>query len=1014
MSRTGESSMYTYKSTVLLAGVVSLLGTGGQQLLAQESDSDDEPLENIVVTGSRLVRPGASAPIPVTSVSAEEIELSGATLISDYIGELPVFGINSGRMTEVSNALNTSPLPTVGTERLNLRDLGEQRTLVVVDGRRHIGSVAGATSVDVGSIPTALIERVEISTGGASVAYGADAIAGVVNFIMKKDFEGLQIDARYGDSDQGGGESEYFTLTAGGNFADGRGNAVVSATYNSLGGIEGHQRDWLLRRTAFVGNAADTGPNDGIPAEILADGTRLTNLFTQRNPTLLGLVTGQTIILADDGQSWRPFIPGSTPTGSVGFTVGGDGLDIIGLTNVATPLEGRSFLGRVNYAFADNVNFFMEGKYYGVDASVIGVPLFDAVAFFDSGGLFIPDPANPFLPQGDPLFDQVVAENFGLHTLSRWHDDFDAKGAEVSRDTFRIVTGIEGEIGRTGWNYDLFLQYGDTSERYTEFNNRDPRRFLLATDAVVDVNGVTGVAPGSPACRATVDAALAGGTTDRDILECRPVNLFGRGLASRESLDYFLIDLLTNRGLEQVVVGGSLTGDWFELPAGPVSFAAGFEYRDEQSEVQPDNAQVTGQTFHGEVLPLSGSYDVIEAYVEARLPLLQEKPFAHLLAVEGGFRASDYSTTGSTSAWRFGVDWAPVSQLRFRAMYAEAVRAPNISELFTPLTRGIAVVSDPCDKDRVGLGPDPTRRLANCTTDLARFGLDPLTFDSNDVLTPQLLSGGNANLNEEESTSLTYGFVYTPAFLDNRLTVTVDYFDIEIEGVITSSDPTEFIGLPAQVVNDCYDRFDTIDNQFCVLISRNDTPGPLLAEIQLVTVTTLNLDTLSTSGIDFEINYGFAIKRWLSGDFRARLLASYMDSFEVLPLANAANANEFVGSPSKPDWRGQIQLMYYTDSYTLSYLLRYVDGVRFSAVADLNPIEGSDPSGVGSETFSDIHFAYNFGSQGETHRYQIYTGLNNVFDAEPPPGIRFGRNTEGSPYYDPIGRYWYVGIRARF
>ena len=976
---------------------------------AQQSATDDA-LEEIVVTGSRLARPGSEAPIPITSVSAEDIEISGATLISDYIGDLPQFGINNGRMTEVSGQATNAPLTTVGTERLSLRDLDAQRTLVVVDGRRHVGSVAGATVVDVGSIPTALIERVEISTGGASVAYGSDAVAGVVNFIMKKDFEGIQLDTRYGDSQQGGGENTYLSLTAGGNFANDRGNAVISASYNELGGIEGFQRKHVLERWGWIGNPADTGPNDGIPSQILVDNTYLTNIIHERG-MLYGLVSGTTILFDEGGP--RPGLVG-VGTAASGNVQGGDGMDLVKNQNIATPMDRTSLFGRVNYALTENTEFFMEGKFYSVDAEVRAPPMLDAVVYTENSQLFLVDRANPFLSQTDPLLDEFFDSNLGLVTMSRAHyDDLGRRDGRIDRDLFRIVTGVEGKAGFRDWGYELFMQYGETTETYREFNNRDPRRFRLATDAVTDVTGVTGVAPGSPACRSTVLAAEAGGTDDPDVLNCRPVNLFGLGLASQESLDYMMVDLQTNRALEQIVVGASLAGSLFEVPAGAVSFAAGFEYRDEESETLPDQQQQSGETFAGQFLPVRGSYDVIEGFVEARLPILSDQPFAETLAVEGGYRYSDYNVTGSAASWRFGAEWAPIAQLRFRGMYAEAVRAPGIEELFAPQTPTFAVPPDPCLPANVNLGPDPARRLANCQEDLARFGLDPLTWDPNQNIRDVSIGvlGGNPNLTEETASSLTLGFVYQPEFFDNSMSLTVDYYDIEIEGVIVSP-------LDSQVVNNCYDRFDSLDNEFCELIKRNDGSGQplLLGQLDEIILTPQNFNTLATSGVDVEFNYGFQLEQWLSGSFNLRLLANYLNSYEILSYAAATQAEEYAGSTRRPEWRGQVQLMYYTDALRASYRLRYVDGVRLRDLPAANPIEDRFPIGVGSETISDVYLAYDFGTLGSNDRNQLelYVGIDNLFDTYPPPGIRVGRNSGSSTYYDPMGRFYYGGLRVNF
>jgi iron complex outermembrane receptor protein len=968
------------------------------------SNVRSEALEEIIVTGSKLVRPDAQAPIPVTSINAEDIQVSGVTMISDYLRELPVFGINSGRTTETSGADSAKPLQTAGTERLNLRDLGVDRTLVVVDGRRHVGSTAGSTAVDVASIPTALIERVEISTGGASTAYGADAIAGVVNFILKKNFEGVQVDTRFGDSDQGGAENTYVALTVGGNFAENRGNAVFSASYNDIGGINGNQREYVTDRWGFIDNVLDTGPNDGIPAQLLRRDTRFTNLISPQGSTI-GLIDGSLLTFEDNSIS-RPFNLGDPESGLVSSVVGGDGVDMVTNSHVATPMQRKSIFGSINYALTDTVNFFAEGKAYLSDAQVISPALLDAVTYPENGELFFVQADNPFLDlANDPLILQQILNNFGLVTMARWHDDFPLRYADIERTQNRVIAGVEGDMGFKDWRFEVYGQYGHTKEQYREFNNRDPRRFRLSTDATTDVTGITGVAPGSPVCRSTLNAFMAGGTTDADILDCKPVNLFGRFNESPESLDYFLIDLLTDKTLEQTVASASLNGSLFDMPAGPVSFAFGLEYRKETSESIPDAQQQTGQTFTGKTPAVKGSYDVSEAYLEARLPLLKEKPFAELLAIEGGFRASDYSVTGSANSWRGGLEWAPVRDIRFRGMYAVSVRAPNVGELFTPQAPAISVPPDPCLAENVGGGPDPARRLANCTTLLAPFGLDPLTYELNPNFVGFAfggIGGGNPNLQEEEATSITYGFVFNPRFLPD-LTVSVDFYDIEIDDVIVS--PT-----PPSLADGCVDNFTSIDNELCGLVTRDTDPTSLgFGAIKSVNITTRNLARLETSGIDFQASYSWRIG---PGALSTRLIANYIDSYKQKQLDSAVLTDELVGGPRLPEIRGGIQLGYATEALSLNYQIRYIDGVRFAAVEALRPVETTDPYKVGSETISDINASYRFDTGN--FDWLLTLGVDNVFEAEPPPGSRTGRFTGGSPYYDPIGRFYYAGVKVGF
>ena len=352
-----------------------------------------------------------------------------------------------------------------------------------------------------------------------------------------------------------------------------------------------------------------------------------------------------------------------------------------------------------------------------------------------------------------------------------------------------------------------------------------------------------------------------------------------------------------------------------------MSFAFGLEYRKETSESIPDAQQQTGQTFTGKTPAVKGSYEVSEAYIETRLPLLKDKPFAELLAIEGGFRASDNSVTGSSNSWRGGGEWAPVRDIRFRGMYAVSVRAPNVGELFTPQAPAISVPEDPCLAENVGGGPDPARRLANCTAILAPYGLDPLTY----VLDPNFVGfafggvgGGNPNLNEEEATSITYGLVFNPRFLPN-LTLSVDFYDIEIDDVIIS--PT-----PPSLADGCVDNFDTPDNELCGLVTRDNDPTSFgFGAIKSVNITTRNLAKLSTSGIDFQADYNWRIG---PGALNARLIANYINSYKQKQLESAVHEDELVGGPRLPEIRGGLQLGYNTESLSLNYQIRYIDGVQ--------------------------------------------------------------------------------------
>lgn len=970
------------------------LEVSGQQQVASAIESDNnapeetkDDYDEIVVTGSRLLRPNADSPIPVTSLGREEIGLSGAFNIGELISELPSLGLGSSRISNSGNIAQAA----LGTNLLNLRSLGTSRTLVVVNGRRHIGSVAGSTSVDVGSIPTALIERVDISTGGASVAYGADAIAGVVNMILKKNFEGIQLDASGGISDKSDGEYGSFALTVGTNFADDRANIVFNASYNKSAGIAGLDRDWLAAQQYLVTNPLNTGPDDGIAQRALISNGRIT---AGNNFGILNAFSGfQQVTFTADGTP-KYFDPGLETNDT--WNSGGDGWNLGESQVLANPLERLTLFARMNYELNDNINFFLEGKYYSVNGSSPGQAQF-------TQELIRPD--NAFLPQGNAEITDVFSQPapFGGVYLSRLDTDYSVPFYEVSRKNYRVVSGIEGTIPGTDMFFDLFMQYGKTTEKLATNNLKNALRVFYAVDAVVDTTGATGVAPGAAACRVTLNAALGAGSTDPNVLDCLPLNLFGLNQADQGAIDYVRINTLDHRSLKQFVGGGSIGGDLFDMPgdAGSVNFVSGFEYRSERSSSVPDAIYADGSL--GDFPEVSGVYNVIEGFAEVRVPLITGKKFAEVLAVEGGVRVSHYNTVGNTVAWRAGAEWAPIEDIRFRAGYARAVRAPNIGELFSPQQVGATAIDDPCDSGRVGLGPNPALRLANCTADLATLGLDPASF--NDFAGNQtIIGGGNPDLQEETTKTITLGAVFTPTAIPGLL-LTVDYYTVKLDGAIASPSVS-------QIINDCYDRFDSTANEFCALFNRDTTPGISFGQIENLVLTTLNIDSFEVSGVDFEASYRFELSKTDDlGNLNLRVVGSYLSKLNTLPASDAANVDKSAGELTNPKWRINFNAIYNKGPFTFSWLMRYIGGSVIDVQVE-NPVEHSDPFGVSPTTIHDLQFRYAL-EQG-SGRYDFYIGINNVFDSTPNPLTRQFTVSASSALYDPIGRFIYGGISAKF
>lgn len=979
-------------NTVIAVTLLSAAPAFAQQSAAEASATnalEQDRLEEIVVTGSRLVRPGVESPIPVTSLSAEEIDLAGTTNLVYVVNELPALGQNGA---DARN--NFRGQAEIGTSLLNLRSLGVNRTLVVVDGRRHVGSVAGGSAVDINTIPAALIERIEVSTGGASVAYGADAVTGVVNFILKDDFDGFRIDTRAGSAEEGDGENLYLGVTGGRNFARGRGNFTVSLTYDESRRIAGVDRDVVARNTFFGINPADTGPDDGIPARILFDNALIN--VTNDTGVLFGLVTGSLgpggLTGFNDAGEFVPFDFGTPIGGS--FSVGGDGFNLADVIAIQNPVERILLDGRFNFAVTPKLNVFAEAKFSAVDASNTDQPTGDFFAFLDGdrASFFLSD-QNPFLPFGDPDFDAFFAANTipGVGPLvlySRFHSDLGLRRTEAERDLLRLAAGIDGQLPFFDADYEVYAQYGRTEADVFQRNNRNSRRFAFAVDAVSD-------ALGNPACRVTRDTG--GATGDPDIDGCLPLNIFGFGNFDPAARGYVLTDLHERTELEQSVLSAAVTGSLFPLPAGRTAFAAGFEWRREQSDFLPDPLQISGNNFDGQTPPLSGEYEVYEAYAELLLPLLADQPFAKTLNLELGGRVSDYDTVGNTNAYRLNLDWAPVEDIRFRWGIAEAVRAPNINELFQQQNQTFAGVADPCDQDNVGLGPDPARRAANC----AALGI-PADFDDPlAAVTKLVLTGGNPDLDEETAESVTIGVVFAPRFAPG-LSVTADYFDIEIEQAVFTESATA-------IANKCVDLFDAVDNAFCEAITRN----PTTFAISSIEALPLNIGALEVTGVDFEANYsidfadvGLGNGGW--GDLSIRLIGTYLDELNVIPSGDPAELDRDAGEIGTPEWQANLSVIYNRGPFSFNWRLRWIDASEFDVQDD--DAENLDPAGFGSHAVSDTQFRYRFGA-GDRH--DAYLGINNVFNREPPRGSRQSTSVQNT-IYDVVGRYFYLGASLRF
>jgi outer membrane receptor protein involved in Fe transport len=954
-----------------------------QSAIAQEAVTDEgEVIEEIIVAGTRIKRSGLTTPTPVTVLDAQKISLKGEVNLANMLNQLPALG------STFTTASSSGFIGTVGLSNLDLRRLGTDRTLVLVDGRRHVAGEAGTAAVDVNSIPQELVERVEIVTGGASAIYGADAVSGVVNFVMKDDYEGMSLYAQAGQAN----EDEAFSYTlrgiVGGNFADDKGNAVMTVEYSSSDGFIGNDRSFDRRNLTFVDNPdnGDTpgNPNDGIPDQILIDNATL-NFITAPGEFCDFLVTfncyqpdaSGTLLLFDDGEIF-----------SGGTSRGGDGLPLSDITgSLNAELERIITTARISYDVAPFATFFMEAKYINAQSFALnGTGAFDIFCevFFGDKHDCIIDQNYAFL---DAAGRQLVTDSGGALFWSRTHQEAE-RAARAERQLFRGVTGFEGEFNN-GITYDLSYVYGRATNQVQQINNRIDERFHAAVDAVIDP------ATNEPVCRITIDPAARDGLPDfvTDFADsCVPINILGAGMISDEAIAWTHVNGFLNEHLEQNVVSLIFTGDstvlGFDLPAGPIGWAAGGEYRKEEALSVPTAVDQLAISFLNAIPPTEGEFDVKEFFGEVSIPLLADKTLAEELTLDAAVRFADYSTVGSTTSWKVGLSWTPLTDIRLRGTVSEAIRAPNIGELFGPQSETFLFYDDPCDVDFLDQGTDT--RAANC----AALGLPP-DFEQDDTRgnTPGT-TGGNPDVFEETADTITVGAIFTPRFAPG-LSITIDYWDVDIEDAISVASLDD-------VLSNCVDGA-SIDNAFCPLIERDPTTG----QVETFTITNQNFSGLEATGIDFEVNYLLDLNN--AHTFNFRLLGTRLNKLDFFPFQTDPDfVDEEAGELGDPEWAVNLNTTWNWNKWTANYEVRYLDSMLIVEIDELEADPDLQfPFETGSITHHDIQVRYQ-----ATDGIELFAGVNNLTEEFPDFGF-CGCGTD-SAIWDTVGRFYYGGLRVNF
>lgn len=999
------------QSSILAGGLATVLLLAGPAL-AQDAQTDpqqEQPaaaddsteLGEVVVTGTRIRVPDYEGSAPVASVSGEALRNAGTTNVTDFLTDQPAL-VGSTTLQDNSNAGNRG---SVGLNLLNLRNLGSQRTLTLVNGRRHVAAQPGSQSVDVNTIPVALIQRVDVLTGGTSAIYGADGVSGVVNFILRDDFDGLDVRAQTGSSDNGGGDNNFVSFLAGKNILDGAANFTVGAEFSKTARVGREDRAFssLAGSEALISN-----PNYGAPGEYQQDFFRNAR-YIDTSPggsVYTNLDFGDSFSGVDFNGDGTPFEDGIYSEGFI--MIGGDGSQLAAFgTDLIPELQRGSLNATFNVELTPKATVFGEFKYVNTQTQFQSQPSFDY-------GLFIPID-NPYIPQ--TIYDAAtapdgIANAIGGVLMARDNFDLGFITRDVERETYRAVFGVRGDF-TDNLAYELSLNYGRTDETNTEGNNRIAERYYAAIDAVDEGEFLTGVANGNIVCRSNLDPtaipigeflgtefdASTWGTTFTPGANsgCQPLNLFGDGVASQAALNWIMTESTTLNTVEQFVLNGFVSGDTtglFELPGGPVSFVLGGEYRKEEANSMPSLLEIEAGnvgydiTWLGEAAPLHGGFEVKEAFGEIYLPLLRDLPFVQNLTVNGAYRYSDYSTAGGTDAWNVGLRWDINDSFGLRSSVAQAVRAPNISELFLPVQQTFAIIDDPCDDDNYQAGINPEVREANCRAALGLGAGDPYTFNNTTSSTVEGRVGGNPDLDTEEAKTFTAGAVFQPSFLPG-LSLALDYYEIKLENAI------QFFSAQA-IVDKCYDLPQP--NQFCDLVSR-DADTNFVDGFEQFGV---NVASYETTGWDLTVRYqldpaDFGVTQDI-GRFGFSMTANKLDqlTFTEDP-SDPLTVNETVGQAFVPEWQATVDISWEWKNLFVNYGYNWFDETRrFEG----RPDDYVDPAykNYSARSVHDIQMRYTV-----DERVEIYGGVNNVGDQKPDRGL--------SDYpVGPLGRYFYLGM----
>jgi len=949
------------KTSILKAGTAPIalgLMLAAVPAFAQDQTESEETTEDtgaILVTGSRIARPDLESASPVASVTGETISLTGTLTLEELINDLPQVIPGNNR---TSNNAGGEAFAT-----LDLRGLGPNRTLILVDGER-IAPSSTTGAIDISQIPTALIKRVDVVTGGATAVYGSDAIAGVINFVLKDDYEGLELTAQNEISQDGTGYNFAVQGVFGGNFDEGRGNIAVAVQYYDRDAVGQGRYDYSRTSGAL-------GVVDGVlrviddPADLGASGTVIfaggsgTNPFgtvvNNANNPFRNLSTNPNV--GPNFAAWNNDCNDATaPTavngGSLSFDANGNlrPSSTGGRCQIPVGNSSRYSFADQNYLLIpfDRLNISTIGSYEFSDKT--SAKLFASYAKTTSVVNLAPTPAaggtgfvipvtSPFIPSDlaaalatrpNPTADFSFNRRFG-ETGPRIGTN------ESTQVQLRAI--LNHELSKD-WNVSAVASYGRTD---------------FDTYSVGNINSVA-ANQGLRGCRNAQGVLNGPGI----LPGCVAIDIFGRDTLTPAMVNFLQTDTYDFSEFEQIRAAVNLTGTLFELPGGPAGIAVGAEYRKDTGLSVPDDAKQRGEIIgFNASQPIAGTINVKEVYGEIRLPLLGGDGFPDLLAVEAGARYSDYSSVGNLFNYKFAVEFAPIELIRFRGTYNKAARAPSVFELFQNGDQGFPSYSDPCNQI------NGSRNTAFCQAQFTRYGANPalVTGFAQNNSQVQAFAFGNPNLSEEQAETFTVGAVIAPSdFPIGNFSLTVDYYDITLSNRIAAQGAQFFL-------NQCYGQQILTA---CDRIVRSATDGQVVS----VNTTLVNGDTdLKTSGIDVGLNWSFPL---FAGNLNIQELLTWVDSYNIAGTEFVDTADAGIGAITS-EWASTLQVLYRQERFSGQVRWVYKSGGDQSG----NLFGDEAAAGFFTPRVPDLHVVDLSLRYDISDKFSLTGIINNVLDEYP-------------------------------